>query len=262
MRALVVGATGVAGRSAIEALREQFGESVEIVGLWHGDEPDQAARIPIDRGFSCDVADSGAPALVGDRVGRQFDFLFFATARGDVGFPIHEADEAQIAEAERVSFLPIRAFEQQFAIGKIVGYSTFFTLKHQRINYGAMGHSKLRLERWAAEPGKDNRACIRAGAFQSTSSRAIKLLLRRNAKRLAASADPLVRSFFRDMKPSEAVARLEAAVAEEERAVYGDTGTGPDDLRRAHLRLFADPGARFVNVCGRRIWTSSEPLRL
>ena len=100
--------------------------------------------------------------------------------------------------------------------------------------------------------------CLRAGAFRSASSQGIKLLVRRNAKALAESPDPLLRSFFAGAKPSEAVERLEQAVFDEERAVLGDTGTDLDALVAAHRVLLDAPQGPFVNVAGRPEHAAAE----
>lgn len=257
---LVIGASGVAGTAAILGAREQFGQDARITGVWYGHGPED--RLP--RGLDAAIeADASAPDFV-DRVKRQlgdsFDYLFFATAVGDVGFPVDEATPEQVQKACRISFDPLVRLEAELRIGRAVGYSTFYTLPHQRINYGAMGPAKEKLEKWVAEPGTEGRrACIRAGAFTSASSRAIKLMLRRRARQLAESPNPLLRELFENRKPSEAVEELERVVQEEERSNYGDTGTTADDLREAHGVLFRNPSARFVNVCGRRVWISDLP---
>lgn len=263
MKALIVGATGVAGSAAARAVKDKYGNEAEIIGLWYG--PDPNAEVSVDGAdslFFADVSQPDALSAVEQKFGKNFDLLFYATARGDVGFPIAETTEEQKNEANKLSFDPIPMLEDRLQIGKIVGYSTFFTLRHQLICYGSMGHSKATLEQWVSEKGKSRRACIRAGAFQSDSSRGIKLLMRRNAKRLADSNDPLLRKIFNGSKPSEAISKIVEGVAVEEREVYGDTGTNGESLYKAHLHLLENPEALFVNVCGNKIWESSEPLRL
>jgi hypothetical protein len=259
---LVIGATGVMGTAAIRAVRETQGDAAHIVGVWYGRE-DNAPEVPgVDRLLFADI---GAEAAIDDlatRAGRRFDWCFFATALGEVGFPVAEATAAQIAASNHLSFDPLPRLEAGLEIGTLVGYSTFYDLAHQKITYGAMGHSKHAIERWTLEPGRSRRLCLRAGAFRSASSQGIKLLVRRNAKALANANDPLLRSFFADAKPSEAVERLEQAVFAEERATLGDSGTDLDALVAAHKVLLAGPDAPFVNVAGQRIWTSSEAIAI
>ncbi|MDX1593210.1 MAG: hypothetical protein R3298_03110 [Gammaproteobacteria bacterium] len=259
---LVIGATGVMGTAAIRAVRETQGHDAHVVGVWYGRE-DNAPDVPgVDRLLFLDIGDENAMTTLAREAGPSFDWCFYATALGDVGFPVHEATSEQIASSNRLSFDPLPRLEVGLEIGALVGYSTFYNLAHQKITYGAMGHSKHAIERWALEQGRSRRFCVRAGAFRSASSQGIKLLVRRKAKALAQSSDPLLRSFFADAKPSEAVERLEQAVFDEEREVLGDSGTDLESLVMAHKALLEGPDAPFVNVAGRRVWTSSEPLAI
>ncbi len=259
---LVVGATGVAGSSGIAAIREQFGADADVTALWFDRNPDEREIEGADRSIYGDITDPACLDAIATQAGESFDWCLYATALGDVGFPIDDATAEQIAAANRLSFDPLNELEQRFQIANMVAYSTFYTLAHQRITYGAMGHSKYAIEQWAARDGGCNRVCIRAGAFRSASSQGIKLLVRRRAKQLAQSENELLRSFFADAKPSEAVERLEEAVFAEEREVYGDSGTDASGLKAAHLRMFAQPEATFMNVCGQKVWASDEVQHL
>ena len=257
---LVIGATGVMGTAAIRAVRETQGDDAHIVGVWYGRE-DNAPDVPgVDRLLYADIGADDAIDTLAREAGGAFDWCFYATALGDVGFPVGEATPEQIAASNHLSFDPLPRLEAGLEIGTLVSYSTFYDLAHQKITYGAMGHSKHALEQWTLEPGRSRRLCLRAGAFRSASSQGIKLLVRRKAKELANSSDPLLRSFFADTKPSEAVERLEKAVFDEERATLGDTGTDLEALVAAHKVLLAGPDAPFVNVAGQRVWTSAEAL--
>lgn len=258
-RFLVIGGTGVAGTAAIRAVRERFGAAAHVTAVWYGRRPE---AITIDGADAVVYGDATSPEAW-DRIeaesGKAFAGLFYATAMGEVGFPAGRATPEQIAASDRVSFDPIPRLEDRFDVGMVVAYSTFFNLAHQLVTYGAMAHSKAAIERWAAEPGPGRRVCIRAGAFASASSHAIKLLVRRNAGKLAEMDDPILREYFAGAKASEAVEHLQAAVFAEERERYGDTHTGPEGLLAAHLRVFDDPEARFVCVCGKTVWVDTEP---
>lgn len=261
-RFLVVGATGVAGTAAIQAIRHHFGPPAELTALWYGPTSDNEGIPGADHSLHVDISSPDAVETIRRASGDVFDFCFFAMARGEVGFPIEQSTPQQVAEACRFSVDPLEALEAGLSVGVLVAYSTFYNLVHQRINYGAMGYAKEKIELWAGDSGRSRHVCIRAGAFQSASSKAIKLMLRRRSREFGPNADPLLRSFFEGRKPSEAVDLLEQAVLEEERQRYGDTGTNLEGLREAHLALFENPEARFVNVCGRKIWISENPQRI
>ena len=257
---LVIGATGVMGTAAIQAIRALHGADARVCGVWYGREDNLQEIDGVDALLFADIGDPATFDAIATRFGTRFDWCFFATALGDVGFPVGEATPEQIAASNHLSFDPLPRLEAGLEIGTLVGYSTFYDLAHQKITYGAMGHSKHAIECWTLEAGRSRRLCLRAGAFRSASSQGIKLLVRRNAKALAQSNDPLLRSFFADTKPSEAVERLQQAVFDEEREVLGDTGTDLEALVVAHRRLLAGPDAPFVNVAGQRVWTSGDVL--
>ncbi len=260
MKIIVIGATGVAGSSAISAIRERHPEA-HITALWYG-KPDPELNVDgADLTLFGDITDEATLAEVESKAGSEFDWLFYATALGDVGFPIEDSTPEQIAASNRLSFDPLSMLEQRFKVANIVAYSTFYTLPHQRVTYGAMGYSKECIEKWAvAQEGPGKRWVIRAGAFKSASSQGIKLLVRRRAKELAASDNPLLSALFKDRKPSEAIELMMEAVSNEEQQELGDTGTDAESLKLAHLALLELPAQCIVNVSGRKIWTSDEPL--
>lgn len=258
MRILVIGATGVAGSAGIAAARDYFGADADIIGVWYGKPDPERVIEGADRTLFGDVTDPGFYEELAAQAGNAFDWCLYATAHGEVGFPVDEASAGQIAASNRLSFDPLRDLETRLEIANLVAYSTFYTLDHQKITYGAMGHSKAAIERWALESGKARHWCIRAGAFKSASSQGIKLLVRRRAKQLAESDNALLRRYFQGVKPSEAVENLEHAVLEEERERFGDTGTDADGLIAAHVVLFKGSDAPFVNVCGSKVWSSAE----
>ncbi|MDH4228436.1 MAG: hypothetical protein OEW11_01665 [Nitrospirota bacterium] len=258
-RFLVIGGTGVAGGAAIEAVHRHYGKDAHVTALWYGRKQEELAIEGAHTVLFGDISNPQAWDSIEAASGRAYTALFYATALGDVGFPSYQASAGQIAESNRLSFDPLPQLEKRFDCAAVFSYSTFYNLAHQRVTYGAMAHSKAALEAWTTQPGKSRRVCIRAGAFVSASSQAIKLLVRRNAAKLATSDDPILRQYFTDVKPSEAVENMQQAVFDEEREQFGDTGTDREGLILAHLRAFAEPDARFVCVAGKRVWVEAEP---
>lgn len=258
-RFLVIGGTGVAGTAAIKAVRQYFGDEAHVTAVWYGRKSEEIAIDGADTVLFGDATQPDTWDAIEAASGRAYDTLFYATAMGDVGFPSGMATQAQIDESNRLSFDPLPRLEERFDVGTIVAYSTFFNLAHQKVTYGAMAHSKAAIEQWVAKPGKARRACIRAGAFTSASSMAIKLLVRRNAAKLAEMDDPILKKYFSGVKPSEAVEKMQQAVFDEERERYGDSGTDEAGLVAAHLRLFQEPAARFVCVSGKKVWVDDIP---
>lgn len=258
-RYLVIGGTGVAGSAAISAVRQKFGDAAHITVVWYGRKNEALSIDGADTVLFGDISDTACWDDIETASGKKFDTLFYATAMGDVGFPAHMATMEQIENSNRLSFDPLPLLEERFDCGTIVSYSTFFNLAHQLVTYGAMAHSKAAIEEWTTKPGKSRRKCIRAGAFKSGSSMAIKLLVRRNAAKLAAMDDPILKEHFIGVKPSEAVETLQQAVFDEEREAYGDTGTDQDVLTRAHLTVLGGTDSPFICVCGQKSWLDDTP---
>lgn len=259
---LVIGGTGVMGKAAIEAVRETYGKDAHIIANWYAKEDTGIEIEGADQTVFGDVTDPKCREQLKQAGGGKFEYLFYATALGAVGFAIKETTPEQIQESNRVSFDPMVALEQEMDIGTVVSYSTFYTTRHQLGSYGAMGYSKEALEKYTVEPGKSKHACIRAGLFESQSSRGIKLLLRKTAKDLNNLRDPLIRSYFEGVSTKDGVDNYLNGIIQEEKELFGDSPTREANLKQAHLELFKATPPVFVNVCGTKIWLTHEPLLL
>ena len=259
---LVIGGTGVMGTAAIKAIREKFGDNANIMANWYGKEEPGFNIEGVNETLFGDINDPQVLEKIKAFDDGQFDTLFYATALGEVGVPIAEATSESIALSNKLSFDPILKLESELDVKTIVAYSTFYVIRHQLATYGAMGHSKEAIEKWAVEKGKARHACIRAGLFESQSSRGIKLLLRKTAKHPENLRDPLLRSYFEGRSSKEGIKMFEEGIFKEEKEAYGDCRTTAEGLYQAHLELFECKEPVFINVCGKRIWLSVAPLLL
>lgn len=259
---LIIGGTGVMGTSAIQAIREHFDKNIVIIANWYGKEIPEFHIEGADHTIFGDINNSQCREKIKAYNNGKFEYMFYATALGDVGIPIKDATQEQINRSNNLSFDPIPSLEDELDIGTIVAYSTFYTIRHQLSTYGAMGHSKETIEKWVLESGSSKHACIRAGLFESASSRGIKLLLRKTSKNLENLKDPLLRSYFENTPSSEGIKKFEEGIFSEEKEAYGDCRTKKDDLYKAHLELFKSKNPVFINVCGKKIWLNDEPLLL
>jgi hypothetical protein len=259
---LVIGGSGVMGTAAIKAVREKFGEEANIIANWYGKEDPNFKIEGANHTIFGDITSDNCIEDIKKIGGEKYDYLFYATALGEVGFPIKESTKEQIDHSNRISFEPLKKLEDQFQFKTMVAYSTFYLLKHQICSYGAMGHSKEAIEKWTLEEGKSRHACIRAGLFPSHSSRAIKLLLRKNAKSINKENNPLLGSYFENVAASEGIKRFEAGIMQEEKETYGDSPTDANGLYLSHLTLFESKNPAFINICGKKIWETREPLLL
>ncbi len=259
---LVIGGTGVMGTAAIQAVREKFGDTANILANWYGKEEPGFTIEGADETLFGDINDPQVLEKIKGFNEGQYDTIFYATALGEVGVPIAEATPESIALSNKLSFDPILKLESELAVKTIVAYSTFYVIRHQLSTYGAMGHSKEAIEKLTVEKGKAKHVCIRAGLFQSQSSRGIKLLLRKSAKNPENLKDPLLRSYFEGKSSKEGIQKFEEGIFTEEKEAYGDCRTTADDLYQSHLKLFESQEPVFVNVCGKRIWLTDTPLLL
>ncbi|HEY5720240.1 MAG TPA: hypothetical protein VIW02_07635, partial [Gammaproteobacteria bacterium] len=125
---LVIGATGVMGTAAIQAIRALHGADARVCGVWYGREDNLQEIDGVDALLFADIGDPATFDAIATRFGTRFDWCFFATALGDVGFPVAEATAEQVAAANRLSFDPLPRLEERFEIGTLVAYSTFYNL--------------------------------------------------------------------------------------------------------------------------------------
>ena len=259
---LVIGGSGVMGQAAIKAVRTKFGNEANIIANWFGKLDAEFTIEGADKTIFGDISDRNCVNKIKNEYPGQFDYMFYATALGEVGVPIKEADPESIVQSNRLSFDPIPVLEQHLNIKTIVTYSTFYVIRHQLATYGAMGYSKETIEKWTLEAGKSKHTCIRAGLFESQSSRGIKLLLRKSAKNPENIKDPLLKSYFLNKSSKEGIKEFEEGIFKEEKEAYGDCRTNAEDLYQSHLTLFESENPNFVNVCGKKIWLSDDPLLL
>jgi hypothetical protein len=259
---LVIGGSGVMGQAAIKAVRTKFGSEANIIANWFGKEDAEFTIEGANKTIFGDISDTNCLNKIKTENSGQFDYMFYATALGEVGVPIKEAEPESIAQSNRLSFDPIPVLEKHLDIKTIVTYSTFYVIRHQLATYGAMGYSKEAIEKWTLEAGKSKHACIRAGLFESQSSRGIKLLLRKSAKNPENIKDPLLKSYFSNKSSKEGIKEFEEGIFKEEKEAYGDCRTNAEDLYQSHLTLFESENPNFINVCGKKIWLSDDPLLL
>ncbi len=148
---LVIGGSGIMGQAAIKAVRKKFGKDVTIIANWFG-KPDPNFSVEgATKSIFGDISDPNCIAAIKTENEQPFEYMFYATALGEVGVPIREASKESIAQSNLLSFDPIPILEEQLNIKTIVTYSTFYVIRHQLATYGAMGYSKEAIEKWTLE---------------------------------------------------------------------------------------------------------------
>ncbi|MBI40654.1 MAG: hypothetical protein CMF59_13730 [Leptospiraceae bacterium] len=256
--ALIVGASGEAGLSAIDALRENS-PNVHIIATTRSEQSIPGADETF-HGISIDQdLVSRIRTQLGDRV-EKIDLLIYTPAMGEPGFPISETNKEQYKQAAEFSFDPMLALEKDLEPALTVGYSALYWLPHTLAFYGALGFVKKAMEEWClAAPEK--RALVRGGTFYSKSVRGISLLLQRLMKSTSnpellkmkeefASSGMRMLDFFLDYASRREQESLGSRFSEP----YRRTERG--DLSRGLAEILKGDGP-IVSVVGPWTWTDS-----
>lgn len=177
--ALVIGATGEAGLSAIDSIRGNY-PNAHIIATTRSEQsiPEADETLPSIE-ISEEISDRIRSELK-DRASR-LDLLVFTPAMGEPGFPIQNTTENQWREAADFSLYPMMDLERSLKPGLTVGYSALYWLPHTLSFYGALGYVKKAMEEWCLDH-PSGRALVRGGTFYSKSVRGISLLLQRLMK--------------------------------------------------------------------------------
>ena len=152
---LVIGGSGVMGTAAIRAVQKTFGKEANIVANWYGKEDTGLTIEHANHTLFGDITDPQCLADIKAKA-TSYEYLFYATALGEVGTPIHKASPEKIALSNRLSFDPLSMLEDALEVGTMVAYSTFYVTRHQLGSYGAMGYSKEAIEKWTLKRENPN----------------------------------------------------------------------------------------------------------
>ncbi|WCL49752.1 hypothetical protein [Leptospira sp. GIMC2001] len=179
---LIVGASGEAGQSAIQAIRS-LDKSAIIIGTTTGVND----IIGVDFTLHNVRADQSIVQLILSQMSKvghepEFEAIIYTPALGEVGIPIANTTKHALEESLAISYDPMILLEKKFEPKKMVAYSAFYWLDHTKSFYGAMGHVKRIMDEWAiAKP--TSRKIVRAGTFFSQSVRGISIVLQRMMKK-------------------------------------------------------------------------------
>ena len=262
MMYIVVGATSVAGRATVEAIRE-FAPDTKILGTTSGAEDLMNCDETIT---GVDLSRSDAIEIIVKGVrGREVRKLFFTPSMGMVGYPSDEATQSDIETALSFSYRPLPLLAEKLDTS-VVGYSSFYWLNHINVAYGAMAAAKYGIESLAlARP--DRFQVIRSGLFESKSLRGIILMVRRTLKtttdsRLLSLQDEWKKSglsfneFF--YKFAHGIERLKFQNIPEFRDIP-HRKTSHEDLKEAVLRVLCKEPGPIYNVIGGWSWSENKP---
>ena len=113
---LIIGGTGVMGTSAIRAIREYFDQSIVIIANWYGKEVPGFQIKNANHTLFGDINDPNLRKQLKYYNNGKYDYMFYATALGDVGIPIKDATREQINRSNKLSFDPIPQLEDELQI--------------------------------------------------------------------------------------------------------------------------------------------------
>ncbi|MCB1138872.1 MAG: hypothetical protein KDK23_08960 [Leptospiraceae bacterium] len=256
--ALVVGATGEAGLSAMDAVREASPQA-HIIATTRSQQsvPGADETLP-DIEINDELTDRIRSEL--KHRSSHLDLLVYTPALGEPGFPIERTTEEQWSQAADFSFQPILELERNLRPALSVGYSAFYWLPHTLSFYGALGYVKKAMEEWCLE-APQQRALVRGGTFYSKSVRGISLLLQRLMKKTENPELQKMKDEFANTNMRFLDFFLEYA-SHREKEAFGQNFEEPyrrterDDLSRGLVKILAGDGP-IVNVVGPWTWSDT-----
>jgi hypothetical protein len=257
MNYLLVGATSTAGQAAISAIREHDNSSY-IIGTTSKDNDvtgcDRTCR-------NVNLVNEDAVEKILNSISEKIDYILFTPAYGPLGFPVQEATEEQINEALAFSYKPFVSLSNAIKPKLSIGFSSFHWLPIVSTAYGSMGMAKTFLDKLALdEPNKFK--IVRAGNFESKSTRGIALLIKRTVQKTQNPKLIAMREKWKEtgMEFQEYFFK----VAREEEALTYQTKfpgvqyrpTTVSDLKHAIKRAFGE-GGPIINRIGDWSWDSN-----
>lgn len=176
MNFLVIGASSVAGRNAVKAIRK-FNADAKIIGTTSGD----AALDMVDETITgIDLSNKYAAGKIAYEAVKHAPIygLVYTPAFGRVGIPMDRATKEDVSDSLDFSFRPMLSLIQKLNPEINVAFSGFYWLDSLLRAYGAMAMTKIAMEETAiANPNKLK--IVRSGLFSSKSLRGILLLIQR-----------------------------------------------------------------------------------
>ncbi|PJZ54665.1 hypothetical protein [Leptospira adleri] len=266
--ALIIGSSGVAGQSAVEAVREfakKKKEEWKIIATTSKESPLPEADLTITKINLDDPKTSLELLYEGLRKNgiEKLDLFVYTPARGNLGYPVSETPENDVKEAARFCLDPMLAVEKKLKPALSVGYSAYYYRPHLQPFYGSLAFIKRKMEEWALQNPKQ-RKIIRAGSFFSQSVRGITIILQRMGKK---SQDKNLQDLLRQQKESGMSFPdffLQYVAGQEESSFASKFPgipfrlTSQEDLKKALVAILEGESAPIVSIVGDWVWTESS----
>ncbi|MBM9501311.1 SDR family NAD(P)-dependent oxidoreductase [Leptospira sp. 201903071] len=265
--ALIIGTSGVAGQSAVEAVREfakKKNEDWKILATTSKDVSLPEADLTITKINLDDPKISLErlyEALKKNGI-ETLDLFVYTPARGNLGYPVSETPENDVIEAAKFCLDPMLAVEEKLKPLLSVGYSAYYYRPHLQPFYGSLAFIKRKMEEWALQNPK-HRKIIRAGSFFSQSVRGITILLQRMGKK---SQDKDLQDLIKQQKESglsfpdfflEYVAKQEESSFASKFPDIPFRLTSQNDLKKALVAVLEGESAPIVSLVGDWVWTEN-----
>ena len=260
MKFLVIGASSVAGKNAVKAIRK-FNPEARIIGTTSGEQ----ALDSLDETITgIDLNNMYAAGKIAYEALQHAPFygLVYTPAFGRVGIPMDRSTREDVEYSLNFSFRPTLSLMQKFNPEVNIAFSGFYWLDSLLRAYGAMAMTKIAMEETAiANPAKLK--IVRSGLFSSKSLRGILLLIQRTlTKDLYEELRPIRDQWKASGKKFPAYFYEFAYNCEVE--MYKDRfdaphrATNEDDIVEAVLHVLQGEEAPIYNVIGDWRWSENE----
>ncbi|MBM9577829.1 SDR family NAD(P)-dependent oxidoreductase [Leptospira sp. 201903070] len=265
--ALIIGTSGVAGQSAVEAVREfakTKNENWKVIATTSKDSSLPEADLTITKINLEDPKSSLELLYEGLKKNgiEKIDLFVYTPARGNLGYPVSETPENDIKEAAKFCLDPMIAIEEKLKPDLSVGYSAYYYRPHLQPFYGSLAFVKRKMEEWAIQK-PSRRKIIRAGSFFSQSVRGITIILQRMGKK---SLDKDLQELLKQQKESgmsfpdfflQYVAKQEQSSFSSKFPDVPFRLTSQDDLKKALVAILNGETAPIVSLVGDWVWTET-----
>ncbi|PJZ69036.1 hypothetical protein CH373_03995 [Leptospira perolatii] len=265
--ALIIGGSGMAGQSAIQAFQEdrsKSGRAWKIIATTSGESEVSGSDRTL-KGIALEDPKEAVQKVLKElqTESSKVDTLIYTPARSNLGYPVSETPEKDIVSGLKFCLDPMVELEQKLQPRLTIGYSAYYYLPHLLMFYGSMGFIKKKMEEWALEK-PDSRKIIRAGTFFSQSVRGITLILQRLAK---STPHTDLKNLVEEQKNSgkKFPEFFLDYVKQKEQESFGSKFpsqpyriTEPEDLKNALLRILNGEKEPIVSLVGAWVWTESK----
>ncbi|WP_017809208.1 hypothetical protein [Leptospira alstonii] len=266
--ALIIGTSGVAGQSAVSAIREYAEskkENLVLIATTSKNSPLKEADLTITE-INLENPNHSLARLYEQLTNNgisRIDLFVYTPARGNLGYPVSETPESDVKDALKFCMDPMLAIEAKLKPTLSVGYSAYYYRPHLQPFYGSLAYVKKKMEEWALE-NPSRRKIIRAGSFFSQSVRGITIILQRMGKK---SQDPDLQNLLKLQKESgmnfpdfflEYVSKQEEASFAHRFPNVSFRLTSQDDLKKALVSILEGESAPIVSLVGAWTWTENS----